>query len=494
MDRREDPRHELALLVKSRYPLVVVETPDESKVERLVSKAAAELELPVWSWSSTAGLAGPGGSALHDSREPDKALANLASLKSEVLALFRDFQPYLERPEVVRRLRELARAFGKCRSTLILSGVQVELPVELQPHAARMALPLPGPDVLAEVVRETARELAEQRRIPLDLKPAELRDIARALSGLTREEARRALYRSSLAEGKLSAAVLPRILEAKRRRVAASGILDWIEPRFRLDDLGGAPNFKRWLERRREAFSERAREFGLEPPRGLLLVGVQGTGKSLGCRAIAGEWRLPLLRLDVGSLYDKYVGQTEANLRRALATAEAMAPAVLWVDEIEKAVSSGGSTSDQGLSQRVLGTLLTWMQDRPAPVFIAATANDVGALPPELMRRGRLDEVFFFDLPDAETRARIFAIQLRQRERDPEAFDLAALAVATEGFSGAEIEGVVVAGLYHAFSEGRELDTEILVAEARATRPLSQLRRREVDALRAWGREHATAA
>ena len=516
-------RRELTLLVLSRYPYVVLESSEEGRVEDLVARVAADLSLPLLVWSSSTGLvrglpsstsSGPTagaarGGALAETEEPERALAKLAGMSGEVLVLFQDLHPYLDRPEVVRRLRDLGRSFAGSRSTAVLTGVAVELPGSLAPDAARLELALPDQRELEHLVRRTAAELAARapgggsersggaRGVEIDLQGDQVAALARALRGLHRDEARRLLYQAALADGRLSIEDLERLLEGKRQRVEAGGILQWIEPLGGLESLGGADNLKRWIERRRDAFGESAQRFGLEPPKGLLLTGVPGTGKSLACRAIAGAWSLPLLALDPGRLFDKFVGETESNLRRALATAEGIAPAVLWIDEIEKALAEGGSSADGGLAQRIRGTLLTWMQERPmerAPVIVLATSNDVDRLPVELLRRGRFDEVFFFDLPDAAERQRIFAIHLARRERDPARFDLAELAAAADRFSGAEIEGVVVAALYNAFSARRPLATEILLEEIRATRPLARLRPEAVARIRAWGRDHARPA
>lgn len=485
---------ELTLLVLSRYPLIVLEGAEEARVEELVARVAGDLTIPLLVWSSSTGLARPSGGELQDTQEPEQALARVAAMEGEVVALFHDLHPYLERPAVARRLREIDRRFGGSRSTVILSGVAVELPASLAHRAARLELSLPGEAELERLVRATAAELVASRRARADLAPDEVTALARALRGLERDEARRLLHQATLRDGALSLADLEHLLAGKRRRVEAGGILHWVEPLAGFEAVGGAGNLAHWVRRRREAFGEAARRFGLDPPKGLLLTGVPGTGKSLACRALAGEWQLPLVGLDPGRLFDRFVGETEANLRRALATAEALAPAVLWIDEIEKGLSAESSQADAGLSRRVAGTLLTWMQERPAPVFVVATANDVEALPVELLRRGRFDEVFFFDLPGPAERERILAIHLERRERQPDGFDLAALAAATEGFSGAELEGVVVAALYHAFSEREPLTTEILHSEARATRPLAQLRPEAITTLRAWGQTHARPA
>jgi hypothetical protein len=492
---RPDLRHELTLLVLSRYPLVVLESSDEAQLEELVRQVAIDLSLPLLFWTSSQGLVRAGNTALVDTREPDRALARIFGMGTEVLAVFHDLHPYLERPEIRRRLREADRVFADSHSTIILTGVQVPVPPDLASLAARLEIALPELEELRRLVETTARKLESQRRVEIDLTDREVEEMAIALKGLDRGEARRVLYQAALRDGKLAAADLPLILESKRKRVEISGLLEWVDPLPGLTALGGLDNFKSWIGLRAEAYTEAARRFRLDPPRGLLLTGVPGTGKSMAARAVAGEWNLPLLRLDVSRLYDKFIGQTEANLRRALTTAEATAPAVLWIDEIEKALATGaGGTADGGLSERILGSLLTWMQERTAQVFLIATANDIDKLPVESVRRGRFDEVFFVDLPAVAARKVIFALHLQKRGRSPEDFDLDRLAHISEGFSGAEIEGVVVAALYHAFSQRQRLSTDLLLAEIASTRPLARLRPHQIQALRAWGQQHAVPA
>lgn len=489
-----DLRHELTLLVLSRYPLVVIESVDESKVERLAQQVAVDLSYPLLEWTSTQGLMRRAGGSIPDTQDPAVALERVLTMPGDLLVLLKDLQPFFERPEVLRLLRESESRFGEKASSLLLCGVDVTLPKELVSQAARLQVSLPSRDELEELVRRTARELETQRRTSVQLSPPEYASMAQALTGLHVQEARRVLYQAALSDSALGGDDVPEVRRGKQRRLRDDARLEWIEPLEGMDVIGGAGSLKSWASKRKDAFGEAASRFGLEPPKGVLLVGIPGTGKSLACRALAGEWELPLLRLDPGRLYDKYVGESEANLRRSLQTAQAMAPAVLWVDEIEKAIASGSGTSDDGLSQRILGTLLTWMQERPAPVFLMATSNDVTKLPPEFLRRGRFDEIFFVDLPEAEDRLLIFEIHFRQREWSPDRFDLERLAALSEGFSGAEIEAVVVAALYHAFSENQPLQQSFLEEEIAAARPLSQLRPEDIQALREWGHRHARLA
>jgi len=305
----------------------------------------------------------------------------------------------------------------------------------------------------------------------------------RNLAGLTATDARR-LARMAVADGALSKSDIAAVMTAKYQLLDQGGVLHFEHDTLSFAQVAGLERLKRWLAQRRAAFLDPKANPALDVPKGILLLGVQGCGKSLAAKAAAGLFGVPLLRLDFGALYNKYYGETERNVREALKTAEVMAPCVLWLDEIEKGIASGGQ--DDGLSKRVLGTLLTWMAERRSPVFLAATANDIEQLPPELLRKGRFDEIFFVDLPTANARAEIFGIQLRARQLDPGPFDHAAVVAATEGFSGAEVEQVVVAALYSAHARHEKLATHHLLEEIRQTRPLSVVMAERVRALREW--------
>jgi SpoVK/Ycf46/Vps4 family AAA+-type ATPase len=364
------------------------------------------------------------------------------------------------------------------------------LPDAVRRFTVPLRLPLPEAAELERVVRDTFYHVRDTgyMEVTSTLTKRDMEQIVNTLRGLTCAEAARVIGAAIHDDYALTPDDLPRIIEAKRNLLQSTGCLESVTVNVSVDEVGGLDNLKRWLARRRGGMTSRARAFGLEPPRGILLLGVQGCGKSLCARVVAADWGMPLLRMDPGVLYQKYIGETENRLREALAQAESMAPAVLWIDEIEKAFASAGAESaDGGLSQRMFGTLLSWMQDHRSPIFIVATANNLTALPPELMRKGRFDEVFFVDLPSATARRQILGIHLRRRKRDPERFGLDALAAVTEGFSGAEIEQMVLSALYEAFASGVELTDQHLLAEARATRPLSVLMGERVRQLRAWG-------
>jgi SpoVK/Ycf46/Vps4 family AAA+-type ATPase len=332
------------------------------------------------------------------------------------------------------------------------------------------------------------KEVSAERPVAVQVSRRDLDVIVRNLRGLTRRQARQIISECVRDDDRFDAADVNHVLAAKRRLVG-DGLLEYVEAPVDMAEVGGLRNLKAWLDRRRGWQDEKAAAFGLQPARGILLLGVQGAGKSLAAKAVATAWRWPLMRLDAGSLYDRYIGESERRLREALQQVERMAPVVLWLDEVEKGFASAASmSSDGGLSKRMFGTLLTWMQERACPVFLVATANDIEALPPELLRKGRFDEIFFVDLPDLAGRTHILSIHLAKRKRDPARFDLAALAEASAGFSGAELEQAIVSALHEAYAAGTELATAHVLAAIRASPPLSVTMAERIDGLRAWAR------
>jgi SpoVK/Ycf46/Vps4 family AAA+-type ATPase len=345
-------------------------------------------------------------------------------------------------------------------------------------------------------VKQVLADLNREQHVPISLDIAAMTQLARNLVGLPEEEALRALRKSILARGKADAGLLDAVLDTKREVLRTEGLIESVRRDASFGDVAGLRRLREWIDKRKSALTAEGRRFGLVPPKGVLITGVQGCGKSLAARAIAGQWGYELARLDAGALYDKYVGESERRLHKALELAQKLAPMVLWIDEIEKAFASAGSSgdADAGLSQRLLATLLTWMQDRESGVFLAATSNNITVLPPEMLRKGRFDEIFFVDLPNGEVRAALFALHLKKRGRDPGEFDLPKLAAASDGFSGAEIEQAILAGLYTAFSAKQQLSTEILIAEIQGTQPLSVTRAEEVQSIREWAKTRAVAA
>ena len=495
---QSDLTNELMLLIRSRHPIVSIETADETRAVELVTRVARDMGRPLFDWSVTTGLRRrlpQEGGRIAKTESPGHALAFVHDATQSALYVFRDLGRHLKDAALIRRLRDIQSVFKTHRSTLILIDVGEALPPELRRLAVPFDVKWPDAEELMAVVRATLQEARVLDRAHVKISRRQLERLVQGLRGLTRSEAARAVAAAVYDDNVLNSDDLPRIVEAKRKTLASHGILESVPVDVSPEDLGGLEGLKQWVKRRRDGFSRKAREFGLPPPRGILLLGVQGCGKSLCAKIVAAFWNLPLLRMDPGVLYQKWVGETEARLRRALSQAETMAPVVLWIDEIEKTFASvSGASADGGLSQRIFGTLLSWMQEHRQTVFIVATANDVSRLPPELMRKGRFDEVFFVDLPDEAARAVIFGIHLRKRNRDAGAFDLDRLAAASAGFSGAEIEQAIVAALYGAFSDGAEIDDDRLEAELKATRPLSVLMAERLAELREWARDRCVSA
>ncbi|MBX3727104.1 MAG: AAA family ATPase [Xanthomonadales bacterium] len=483
--------NDLAALLRADTPLLVIETPDEARVVDLFRHVLGKVLRPLYRWSITGGL-----SRLDLDLEdaltgtaPDvgSTLAAIRSARQRSVFLLFDFHPYLGYPATVRNLREIVQRHDCAAHVVVMVGSRIELAPELERLALRVPISLPSPEVLRRIVAEEAARYAREhdgRRVEVD--PQALAAIIRNLGGLDAVEARRVAARLIFDDGVVCARDVPAANRMRFELLNRSSHLHFEGDAAGMDDVAGLARLKHWVAQRRPALAAVEPLPGLDPPRGILLLGVQGCGKSLAAKAIAGGFGLPLLRLDFGALYAKYHGETERNLREALTAAEALAPCVLWIDELEKGLASSAGDGDGGVSRRVLGHFLTWMAERRSRVFMVATANAVQQLPPELLRKGRFDEIFFVDLPDATVRAEIFALHLARRGLATDGFDLPALAVASDGFSGAEIEQAVVAGLYAAHAVARPLDQALLLAELAATRPLSMLMAEQVQALRDW--------
>jgi len=485
---------DLEMLIRTRHAIVTIRTVEEAFASRSVGEAAAGLDMAVIEWTISEGLrrAAPDPGGTIAGTEPlAAALRFMRGNDRAIVYVLKDAIRCVDGAPVERLLRDVAARFAGDRRTAFMIDPAGRLPASVAPYAVPFDLPLPEPDEIYEVVKRTVRQLQRVETVRVEIDQEAFERFLANLRGLTRQEIAQVVSEAVLSDGRLDPEDVGRAAELKRRRLRTTGVLDYVAPPGEPLRIGGMAGLRRWLELRARALTEEARAYGLQPPRGILMLGVQGCGKSLMARYVAAEWKLPLLRMDVGALYDKYVGETERHLRRAFGIAGAMAPCVLWVDEIEKAFASAGAgadgaASDGGLSHRVFGQLLTWMQDHDEPVFLIATANDVSALPPELLRKGRFDEVFFVDLPSAEARREIFDIHLARRKRRPVDFELDALVAAAEGFSGAEIEQAIVAAMYAAFGAGRELTTADVLEEIGRTRPLSVLMAEKVAALRRW--------
>lgn len=482
--------HDLKTLVLSFHPVIAVETVEEERTIRLVEDVAGELGMTVFAWSVTSGLVRNGSSqAIHGTSEPLGLLRHIEDLTVEGVFVLKDFAQHLGQAPVARKFREVAQKFSRGLSTIVLTSRSFELPDEIEHKVVYFNLQMPSREELRDAVQPVIRRLVATRKVDVTLSSAEFEMLLQTMTGMTLNQARQTIAYAALEDGRLDPADFQRVAERKIQLIRDGGLLEYFPPEDNRYELGGFDRLKQWLARARVGFSEEAKSLNLHPPRGILIVGIQGCGKSLAAKVIAREWSLPLLKLDAGRLFDKYIGESEKNFRRAVGMAEAMAPAVLWIDEIEKAMpTGGGGEADGGLSRRLFGAFLTWLQEKRHPVFIVATANDLTHTPPELLRKGRFDEIFFVDLPTAPERERILEIHLRLRRQDPAAFDMPRLLEATNGFSGAEIEQAVVASLYRALHDRKPLSTDTIVAETQQTVPLSISRREDLQRLREMAR------
>jgi len=515
-----DTLERLKILLSSSTPIVVMETVEEMRAVRLVRAACSSLSLATFEWSIASGLVrcgsevgelvpetgfsagGPGhdlsgAQALYNSKDPAQALSNLEAMSLEAAFVLKDFHRHMDDPVVVRRLRDVGQKFSTNRRTVIITAPSITIPAELGSLVEFLELPLPDKQRLRQIIDEMTLRVGKTRTLKRTLDSAGLDAMANNLRGLTEEEAERAASQAIVTRYGITAETVTDVLQAKKEQLRHSGMLEFIDASENLSSVGGLDNLKRWLAQRRGTWEDAAREYGLEAPRGAIILGVQGCGKSMCARAIAGEWKLPLVKFDTAAIFDKYIGETEKRIQKVFRVAEGLAPCVFWIDELEKIFAGSGPDSasvDAGVSSRILAAFLSWMQDRKAPVFVAATCNNVSALPPELIRKGRFDELFFVDLPNQAERKQIFAIHLKRRKRNPTEFDLDQAAAAARGYSGAEIEAAVQTALYAAFSSKQIVSTQGLLDALKATVPLSVTRSEEIEELRAWASQRAVPA
>ncbi len=468
---------ELDLLLRSGWQLIAFETFEEERALRVLQRAAksAERELVVWSVASGIRGSGKGAGSF------DEGLRTFSAYSKPALLTILDAQALRGETVAIRRLRDLLPALAERQQTVVLLGPALELPVELTRETARVELPLPK----ANELKGLFQKMIEAEN------PAVLEAAVRAARGLTASEAMRVFRKACMVAGGLNQRAVSRIVSEKRQALRRTNALSFHESPAGMGDVGGLDELKRWLRERRRAFDDEARSFDLPLPRGLLLLGVQGCGKSLSAKAVAREWQFPLLRLDLAAAFGSAEKSPEATIREASTIAESIAPAVLWIDEIEKGFAA--SAADPSAS-RVFGWFLTWLSEKTSPVFVVATANDVEALPPELLRRGRFDEIFFVDLPTQAERVEILAIHLGKRSRDPLRYPLEELAEQSERFSGAELEQIVVAALYTAFAEERDLTENDLANAITETVPLYDTYEERIKELRDWARTRARSA
>jgi len=489
-------RHDLELVLDSGAPIVVIETTDESRFLQLLTNLAvgshASDYRPLYRWSVTDGLQrlDIALEPQHHNAEPEDVLRHIRAVNKPGIYALLDFHPFLTSPVNVRLLKDIVLAAPTSRVTLLLLGHRVDLPSELKSSSARFTMHLPTYEERLAVVNDcVTQHQAQHGHVRVD--PNALDLLVKNLDGLTHADTARLASNAIRDDGAITASDVPAVMRAKYELLNQGGVLSYEYETARLADLAGFANVKLWLQQRRDAFGGGSPP-GLDAPKGILLIGVQGCGKSLAAKTAANVFGTPLLRMDFGALYNKYFGETERNLRESLATAEVMSPCVLWLDEIEKGLATG--LDDSGTARRVLGGLLTWMAERKARVFLVATANDTDELPPELVRKGRFDEIFFVDLPTDETRAEILTIHLAKRGIPAKPAALSELVRATAGFSGAEIEQGIVAALYAAHAGGTPPQLAYFLAEFKRTRPLSVLMSERVSALRAWAKDRTVPA
>ncbi len=488
---------DLEVLIRSHHALIHVQSSEPERAATLVQWVADKLRLPYVSWAPGRGFSRvdvptqpvPGGESAQE------CLSHILNARGETVYHLHGFASLLTEPAHVHMLTQIAHKLSEHRGAIVITDEELDLPPALRRFVTRMKLSAPKQTEYYDFVRRLLRDLRSRMPIEVAMSSEEVSQLLAQLQGLTLFEVKKVVTRAIVEERRFDKQVIKHVAQAKKEIIERSGVLEYFATDDRLSDIAGLDHLKAWLAERKVAFThpDHAKSYGLTAPRGLLLLGVQGCGKSLCAKAIAHEWQLPLIRLDPSTLYQKYFGETEKNLKRAIDTAESMAPIVLWIDEMEKAFGHGDD-NDSGTGQRVFGTFLSWMQEKQDGVFVIATSNDIERLPPELVRKGRFDEIFFVDLPSTETRAAIFSVHLARRGRDPKDFDLGLLAERTHGFSGSEIEQVVIASLYTCFATHKKLTTDALLNSIDRTIPLSVTAAEKIHALRTWAQSRTVLA
>ncbi len=494
-------RCELETLIRARYPILYLISSEEMRVQNLVVEIARKRQKKVFEWSFSTGIV-PAGTSIQAqkvrnaaTKDPLAALDQVIEQVEPAIFILKDFHPFLGKGNyaVIRKLKEIALHLKNSHKTVILVSPLMEIPTELEKEITVLNYPLPGREDLAELLDRIVSDLKEFKHVSIELDPEGRERLLQAALGLTLGEAENVFAKIIVKEGRLSGEHIGDVFAEKQQIIRKSGLLEYYAASETFAEVGGLAVLKDWLNKRALAFSAEARAFGLPAPKGVLLLGVQGCGKSLCAKAISTQWQLPLLRFDMGRMFNSFIGSSEENVRRAIAVAESVAPAILWVDEIDKAFagSQGSGASDGGTTARVFGTFLTWLSEKQAPVFVAATANDISQLPPKLLRKGRLDEIFFVDLPAPEERLEVFRIHLHKRGRDPAGFDLLALAKASRDFSGAEIEEAINSALYDAFYAREQLGAGHVLTALAQTVPLARTMAEQISHLRAWAEGRA---
>jgi AAA+ superfamily predicted ATPase len=497
-------QQELETLIRARYPILYVVTSEETRVQNLIIPIATKRQKKVFEWSCSTGLL-PAGTSFQSqkhrnsaTKDPLTALDQVIDQVEPAIFVFKDFHPFLTRNNfaVIRKLKDIALHLKNSYKTIILISPILEIPLELDKEITLLSFPLPTREDLGMLLDGIIKDLKDVQEVKIELDDAGRERLLQGALGLTLSEAENVFAKIIVKDGRLSGDDVQEVFAEKQQIIRKSGLLEYYTTSQTISDVGGMAVLKDWLLKRAAAFTEQARDFGLPAPKGVLLLGVQGCGKSLCAKAVSSLWQLPLLRFDMGRMFNSLIGSSEENVRKAIAVAESVAPAILWVDEIDKAFAGiqGSGSSDGGTTARVFGTFLTWLSEKTTSVFVVATANDISQLPPELLRKGRLDEIFFVDLPAEEERTEIFRIHLTRRGRHPEDFDLKVLGAASEHFSGAEIEEAIISALYDAFYAQHDLTMDDILQTMRQTVPLSRTMDEHLNRLRSWAEGRARPA
>lgn len=485
---------ELETLIRARYPVVYVSSWEEMRVIQELDDISSRLGKALFVWTINDGIrpfkreGGLDGEGRQGTKDPLMALREIAQKPEPAIYVLKDFHAFINEAAIKRALRDLAGMLQASLKSVVILSPTVDIPLELEKDITIVDYPLPSRRHMRQLLKSIASDLENNPQLKVDLSNGAQEAIVDAAVGLTLHEAENVIAKTLVAEGQLTAKEAPLIYSEKEQIIRKTGLLEYIRIQEDFGGIGGLDQLKEWLAKRQEGFTKRARDFGLPAPKGVLMLGVQGCGKSLCAKAVPKLWSLPLLRLDMGELFGSLVGESETNVRRAIKLAESVAPVVLWIDEIDKGFSGIESSaySDSGTTARVFGSILTWLQEKTSSVFVIATANNVEVLPPELLRKGRFDEIFFVDLPTLEERMDIFKIHLDKRRRPSENYDVQGLAKQADGFSGAEIEQAIVSALFDAFYEEKELETRHIIAAIDETVPLSKLMAEEIDSRRRW--------
>jgi hypothetical protein len=492
---------ELETLIRARYPILYIISSEEMRVQNVIVEIAKKRQKKVFEWSYSTGIV-PAGTSIqsHKSRsaatkDPLMALDQVIEQVEPAIYIFKDFHPFLTKNNfaIVRKLKEIALHLKNSFKTILLVSPVMEIPTELEKEITVLNYPLPVREDLSDLLDKIIEDVSQFKQVKIELDDAGRERLLQAALGLTLGEAENVFAKIIVKDERLSGDDVNEVFAEKQQIIRKSGLLEYYTTEDSFANIGGLSVLKDWLDKRAAAFSEEARAFGLPAPKGILMLGVQGCGKSLCAKAVSNQWQLPLLRFDMGRMFGSLVGSSEENVRRAIAVAESVAPAILWVDEIDKAFagSQGSGATDGGTTARVFGTFLTWLSEKTAPVFVVATANDISQLPPELLRKGRLDEIFFVDLPGSTERKEIFRIHLGRRGRAADDFDTGALAEASKDCSGAEIEEAINSALYDAFYAKGEITTESILTTLSQTVPLAKTMDEQINRLRNWADSRA---